>query len=307
MKPRIIPPALQKNDCLSVIAPAGQLSSPEHFRQGIAFLQEMGFAVKFPPQLWPGHDFLADDDTNRADEFNRAMHEEDSQAIIALRGGYGSLRMLDRIAVEQLRERPKMFVGFSDITIIQNYLFQTTGILSLHGPVLTTLHSGTQTALERLVRCLTGFWQGPMTCPGIEILRGKRDAHGVLIGGNLTSITSMLGTPFDFSWEGGIVFLEDTNEPLYRLDRMLTQLAQAGKFDQASGVLLGDFSLIDNLGEVEKLRYIEYIWNRILDLTTRTQIPVWAGVPSGHCAENLTLPIGAATVMHHGSATLVFS
>ena len=307
MKPRIIPPALQKGDCLGIIAPASQLSSPEHLHQGIAFLKEMGFTVKYPPQLWPGQDFLADDDTHRADEFNRAMREEDSQAIIAVRGGYGCLRMLDGIAIEQLRERPKLIVGFSDITIIQNHLLQAAGLLSLHGPVLTTLHSCTHAALERLVRCLTGFWQGPMTCPGVEILRGKRDAHGVLIGGNLTSITSMLGTPFDFPWEGGIVFLEDINEPLYRLDRMLTQLAQAGKFEQASGILLGDFSLADHLGEVEKLRYIEYIWNRILDLTSRTQIPVWAGISSGHCTENLTLPIGAATVMHNGRAILNFS
>ncbi len=307
MKARIIPPPLKKGDCISVIAPAGQLASIEHFREGLTILQDFGFILKFPAGLWPGHGFLADDDVRRADEFNRALIDEDSQAILALRGGYGCLRMLDKITVELVRERPKMLVGFSDITILQNYLFHVAGLLSLHGPVLTTLHTSTPAALERFFHCLNGAWQGALTYPRVEILRGKRNAEGPLIGGNLTSLTSLLGTPFDFSWEGCIVLLEDTNEPAYRLDRMLTQLFHAGKLDQVTGILLGDFSLSDQSHEVEKLRYTEYIWARVLDLTTRTQIPVWAGLPSGHCAENLTLPIGAAAVMHNGSAALHFS
>jgi len=307
MKTRIVPPPLKKGDCLSIIAPAGQLASIEHFREGLAILQDFGFNVKFPAGLWPGHGFLADNDAQRADEFNQALIDEDSQAILALRGGYGCLRMLDKITVDLVRERPKMLVGFSDITILQNYLFHVAGLLSLHGPVLTTLHTCTPAALERFFHCLNGDWRGALTCPRVEILRGKRNAEGPLIGGNLTSLTSLLGTPFDFSWEGCIVLLEDTNEPAYRLDRLLTQLFHAGKFDQAAGILLGDFSLSGQSHEVEKLRYTEYIWDRILDLTARNQIPVWAGIPSGHCAENLTLPIGAATVMHNGSAALHFS
>lgn len=303
---RIVPPPLHKGDCIGIIAPASQLASAEHFRQGLAILRDLGFAAKYPPGLWPGQGFLADDDAGRADEFARAMGDEESRALLALRGGYGCLRMLERVDAGLVRERPKMLIGFSDLTILQNHLFQTAGLLSLHGPVLSTLPGCTLASLERLVHCLCGSWQGTLACPGVEVLRGS-DAQGSLIGGNLSSLVSLLGTPFDFSWEGCIVLLEDTNEPLYRLDRLLTQLFYAGKFNQAAGILLGDFSLAGHGNEVEKLRYTEYIWTRVLDLTAGSGIPVWGGVPSGHCPENLTLPIGAATSMRSGAATLHFS
>ncbi len=308
MKPRIVPGPLKRGDCISIIAPAGRLASIEDFRKGLSILRDSGFHVKFPPELWPGNGFLADDDIRRAEEFNRAMADDESQALLALRGGYGCLRMLDRISLETVRARPKMLIGFSDITILQNYLFHTTGLLSLHGPVLSTFHACTPAAIERFFHCLTGSWQGPVSCPGVEILRGRNDAKGPLIGGNLASLTSLLGTPFDFSWEGGIVLLEETNEPAYRLDRMLTQLFHAGKFEGVAGILLGDFSCIaDQADALKKLRYSEYIWDRVLAVTARHQIPVWAGIPSGHCAQNLTLPIGAATRMDKASATLHFS
>ncbi len=308
MKPRIVPRPLKRGDCISIIAPAGRLASIEDFRKGLSILQDMGFQAKFPPGLWPGHGFLADDDFRRADEFNRAMADDESQALLALRGGYGCLRMLDRMDMELVRERPKMLIGFSDITILQNSLFHAVGLIGLHGPVLSTLHTSSPEAIERLFHCLTGDWQGTVVCPGVEILRGQKNAEGPLIGGNLTSLVSLLGTPFDFSWEGNIVLLEETNEPTYRLDRMLTQLFHAGKFEGAAGILLGDFSCIaDQADALKKLRYNEYIWNRVLDLTARNPIPVWAGISSGHCTENLTLPIGAVTRMDTASATLHFS
>jgi muramoyltetrapeptide carboxypeptidase len=205
-----------------------------------------------------------------------------------------------------VRQRPKLLVGFSDITLLHNHLLAATGLISLHGPVLTTLSTSTPATLDRLYRCLGESWQGTSRFPRIEILRGGPEVRGTLVGGNLSSLVTLLGTSFDFSWQDHIVFLEDTNEPIYRLDRMLTQLALAGKFTGLAGILLGDFSLSDPQGDAETLRRKEWLWERVLDLTASSSVPVWAELPAGHCRENLTLPIGASTAMNSSRATLSF-
>lgn len=306
MKARLIPPALKRGDVIQVVAPAGRPAAIEPFRSGLAVLDRMGFIVRYPERLWPGSGFLADSDVARADELNRAFADDRSAAIITARGGYGSLRILDGIDLDLVRAHPKIIVGFSDITVIHNHLLASLGLVGLHGPVLTSLAASTPNAVERLYHCLTGAWRNTFTPPGIEILRGGGNVEGVLAGGNLTSLTSLLGTPYDFSWQGLVVVLEDVNEPLYRLDRMLTQLAIAGKLNEAAAILLGDFSRTDagrdDCGPVDQ----EWLWQRVLDLTAASGIPVWAGLPSGHRPENLTLPIGAEVVVNSSRGSLFF-
>jgi muramoyltetrapeptide carboxypeptidase len=307
MNKRILPSPLERGDCIQVIAPAGQLASIESFRQGLGILEQMGFSVQFPENLWPGQGFLADTDTHRAEEFNQAFLDDKIKAVFALRGGYGCLRMLEKIDLDLVRQRPKLLVGFSDITLLQNHLLATTGLLSLHGPVLSTLATSTPTSLARLHQCLTGSWRMESRFPNIEILRGGAAVQGILAGGNLSSLVSALSTPFDFSWKDRVVFLEDTNEPPYRLDRMLTQLALAGKFKDVAGILLGDFWSAGSENELEKLRRKEWLWERVLDLSASSHTPVWAGLPVGHCPENLTLPIGSLVTVKSDRVSLSFS
>ncbi|MBB5346499.1 LD-carboxypeptidase [Desulfoprunum benzoelyticum] len=306
MRARIIPPALHKGDVIQVVAPAGRPSAVEPFRSGLAVLEQMGFVVRYPERLWPGSGFLADSDTARAEELNRAFADDRSAAIMTVRGGYGSLRILGGIDLDLVRAHPKIIVGFSDITVIHNHLLASLGLVGLHGPVLTSLAASTPDSVMRLYRCLTGSWRNAFALPGIEILRGGAKVEGILAGGNLTSLASLLGTPYDFSWQGLVVVLEDVNEPPYRLDRMLTQLAIAGKFNQAAAILLGDFSLADarlyDTGPVDQ----EWLWQRVLDLTAASGIPVWAGLPAGHGPENLTLPIGADVVVNSNRRSLFF-
>lgn len=307
MNKRIIPPPLERGDCIQVIAPAGQLASVDSFRQGLAILEQMGFTVQFPENLWPGQGFLADTDDRRVEEFNQAFRDEKVKAIFALRGGYGCLRMLAKIDLDLVRQRPKLLVGFSDITLLQNHLLATTGLLSLHGPVLSTLMTSTPTSLARLHQSLTGSWRMESRYPKIEILRGGAEVQGILAGGNLSSLVSALSTPYDFSWKDRVIFVEDTNEQPYRLDRMLTQLALAGKFRDVAGILLGDFWFGGSENELEILRRKEWLWERVLDLTASARIPVWAGLPVGHCPENLTLPIGSLVTVKSDRVSLSFS
>jgi muramoyltetrapeptide carboxypeptidase len=215
---------------------------------------------------------------------------------MAVRGGYGCLRILDRIDLQQVRQTPKLLIGFSDITILHTFLQQETGLISLHGPVLTSLANSSEPALERFHQCLLGNWTDTITGK-FEVLRSGRPCRGILTGGNLSSIVSLLGTQFAPLWKDKIVFLEDTNEPFYRLDRMMTQLFHAGMFKNIHGLILGDFSIADP----------QDVRKRALELTAQIGIPVWGFFPTGHCSDNLTLPIGAQAIMESDTLTLQFT
>lgn len=299
------PKPLKKNDTIGIIAPAGQLQQPELFYQGVKILKEMGFRVKFPRDLWPGTSFLADSDERRANEINDFYKDTEVQGLVALRGGYGCLRILDKIDLELVAQNPKTLVGYSDITILQNFLFERLGQISFHGPVVTSLCSVDSMSLQSFYNSLVGLWRENFARIKIEILRDGPPVSGVIVGGNLSSMVTLLGTAYDFSWKDKIVILEDINEPVYKIDRMLTQLYLAGKFRKTAGLVLGDFSHKSHQDELERLRYKEAVWQRILELTKECNLPIWAQFPSGHCTRNLTFPIGAALQMNCKKGQLI--
>ena len=303
----LYPPALKKGDTIAIVAPAGQLSSDKLFDQGVEILKQMGFKVVFPGNLWPGKTYLADSDEKRSLEFNTLLRNPDIQGLISLRGGFGCLRMIDKIDLKQVRKTPKIITGFSDITILQNFLIQQTGLVTMHGPVLTSLATSTDLTLRRYFQCLTGHWSAEIDVSGIEILQKTDTVTAPLIGGNLASLVTFLGTPYDFKWDGKIVILEDTNEPLYKVDRMLTQLSLAGKFARLSGLILGDFSGSGLASDIEKRRYIESIWDRVRGVCKQRNYPIWGNFPTGHCPENLTLPLGSLAQMDSKNKRLLFS
>jgi muramoyltetrapeptide carboxypeptidase len=301
-----IPPPLNKGDIIGVIAPAGQIADRARFEQGIKILTDMGFEPRFPRQLWPGPGYLADTDTNRAEEFHKVYSDPEVKGVIAARGGYGCLRILDKTDIQVMRQNPKMLLGFSDITLLLNQAVQEAAMVSFHGPVLTSLCDCTTSSLERLFNAISGNWHKAITPPKLEILTGADTVQGKLIGGNLSTLMTTLGTPYDFSWNNCILLLEDIGEPVYRLDRMLTQLDLSGKFKQIRGLILGDFTLSTEQDSLEKIRYREYIWKRILSLTSNLEIPIWGNFPAGHCPENLTLPLGATAIMNSKQGSLQF-
>ncbi len=301
-----VPAPLKAGAVIGIIAPAGQIRDQKGFDTGIRLLAEMGFEPRFPRELWPGSGYLADTDANRAEEFNRMWADPEVAALLALRGGYGCLRMAMMIDLTQVRNQPKFLIGFSDITVLHNHLCQQTGLISLHGPTLSTLATSNRDSLERFHQCLTGKWRTTLQMKGVEILRGAEEATGRLIGGNLSTLLTLLGTPYEPEFAGRILFLEDVGEPLYRIDRMLTQLWLAGKLQKLAGIILGDFSLSNDMETTDKIRHHETIWSRVLQLTSGTQIPVWGGFPVGHGPANMTLPHGAETVMDSRNGRLCF-
>lgn len=306
MKSSLYPSPLKKGDTIGIFAPAGQLQDRQRFLRGVEILQAMGLQVKFPRELWPGESYLADNDANRADEFNRLIADKSIKGLISMRGGYGCLRILGKIDTSLVRDNPKIIVGFSDISILQNYLYERTGLVSLHGPVVTSLCNATEDSLARLHSALTRPIPGSVLSGQIVALQDGPKVTAPIIGGNLASLVTLLGTPYDFSWDGKIVFLEDTNEPAYKIDRMLTQLHLAGKFNKLAGLILGDFSTTSCRNENDHFDYRQQVWHRALDLCAGRQTPVWGNFPSGHCVHNVTFPLGALTVMKSGTSRLCF-
>jgi muramoyltetrapeptide carboxypeptidase len=300
------PPALTEGDTIGVIAPAGRLVDQDRFFSGVQVLQEMGYQVRYPRKLWPGIDHLADSDQRRGQECNEMFADQDIKAIVALRGGFGCLRMLNKINLTAVASHPKFLVGFSDVSLLQNYLAIHTGLISLHGPVMISLSTCEDSARHRLAQCLRGHWREPLPLAGVEVLRAADLVAAPLLGGNLASLVSIIGTPFDFSWKGKIIFLEDINEPAYRVDRMLTQLFLAGKFKNIAGLLLGDFSGLHPPGDQLQELYLNTICKRVLELCKDEHFPIWANLPIGHRANNQTLPLGAMAVLERDGAQLCF-
>lgn len=301
------PKTLQPGDCIGIIAPAGQIQDTVQLKQGIAILQEMGFEVRIPRDLWPGTGYLSDTDRNRALEFHKMWADPEISALLSLRGGFGALRLLPFLDPEEIKIENKLLIGFSDITILHSALYQTNDIISLHGPMLTTLSSITNDSLQRFYSSLTGNWDKAITDRQVEVLRDGPPVQGKLIGGNLCSLLSMLSTSIDTNWSDAILFIEDVGEPLYKLDRMLTQLWHCGKLNQPAGIILGDFSISDEMDSLEKIRFHEEIWKRLLELTESAGMPVWGNFPIGHGKDNITLPHGADALMDSNTIRLSFS
>ncbi len=304
--PPDIPAPLKPGAVIGIIAPAGQIRDLEGFQAGVQILSEMGFEARFPRELWAGQGYLADSDVNRAEELNRMWADPQISALLCLRGGYGCLRMAARIDLTQVRQQPKFLIGFSDITVLHSHLLQQAGLVSLHGPTLSTLAASDKDSLQRFHQCLTGNWRVPLQIKGVEILRGGAEIRGRLMGGNLSTLLSLLATPFEPDYGGRILFLEDVGEPLYRIDRMLTQLWLTGRLQKPAGILLGDFSLTRGMETNEKIGHHQAIWERVLQLTAASGIPVWGGFPFGHGVANLTLPHGAEAIMDSGNGKLFF-
>ncbi len=297
----ILPPSLKRGDTLGLFAPAGPITDQQKFTDGIRILQQMGFQVKFPSEGWREDGYLAACDKDRARELHRLWADDDIKAVLAVRGGFGCLRMIDQLDISFFGTHPKMLIGFSDITVLLNALPQQAGVVTYHGPVLTTLPVIDDQSLENFFNVLTGNLLESYKYNKIEILR-PGTVSGRLLGGNLTTLVHLLTTDWEISWDETILIIEDTGESMYRIDRMLTQLHAGGHLNKLNGLILGGFDQgEDNL---ENLRLQEQVWKRIIELTAEYKLPVWGGFPIGHLRQNWTLPLGIQATMDSNRGVL---
>jgi len=302
MRQVIYPPPINKGDTIGLVAPAGSLVSKENFTEGVQILEKKGFKVKFNRKLLNTRGYLAGSDQERADEFNKLWADPEIKAVVAARGGYGCLRMIDLIDMKQIRKHPKILIGFSDLTVLLNAILKKTGMVTFHGPVVTTLASIDKQSKTSFFNILTGKTPELIKPAKVEVLKAGK-AKGVLLGGNLATLVHMLGTPHESPWNNTILFIEDIGESPYRLDRFLTHLYQAKRLQKIKGLILGTFTDDDRKenGAMQKA-----VHERIAELFKNTDIPVWENFPTGHSRRNLTLPIGEMVEMDSATVKLSF-
>jgi muramoyltetrapeptide carboxypeptidase len=298
----VYPAPIKKGDTIGVVAPAGSLINKENFTAGIKLLENKGFRVRFNNKILNAKGYLAGKDQERADEFNTMWADHEVKAVIAARGGYGCLRMIDLIDLKQIRKNPKILIGFSDLTVLLNTINNKTGLVTFHGPVITTLADSNRKSQKSFFDTLIGPSPEQMTPASLKIIKGGK-AKGLLVGGNLTTLAHTIGTPYEIPWKDAILFIEDIGEKPYSLDRMLTFLYKAGRLQKIKGLILGTFS-DENRKERSFLQ--KGVHERIRELFAADDIPVWANFPTGHSRRNITLPVGMKVGMDSSALTLSF-
>ena len=291
--PLIKPPRLRPGDLIGIISPAGPVDESE-LKPDLELLESSGFRIHIAPHVYDRQGYLAGDDEARLSDLHGMFQDRKTKAIFCARGGYGTLRLLDKIDYDLIRENPKIIVGYSDITALLMAINKKTGLITFHGPMvrgLSALHDNSRESLFRLISSNQPVSFSPMA--GNPLIVGR--ATGPLIGGNLSLICHLIGTPFLPSLEGSLLFIEDKGEPLYRIDRMLTHLALAGQLKGIAGLIGGEFIKCGDPSAVDDL---------LNTAASELEIPLITGFPIGHGLKNTALPLGIPARLDADSMTL---
>ncbi len=283
------PRALKPGDRIGIVAPASPFARDE-FDRGVAELTRLGFLPVYDDSVFANESgYLAGTADVRAASFMKHWNDSSVSALIAVRGGYGSVHLLPCLDGPSLARAPKLFIGYSDNTSLLSWLTCACGITALHGPMLDRrLASGAAGYDERSFLALTGNGRGVELAPeGLDVIR-PGSAQGPLFGGTIAQLIASLGTPYAFAPpEGCVLFLEDVNERPYKIDRMLTQLRLGGVLGRARALVFGEMRGCDEPGGTLTARDV------IARLTADFPGPVLFGFPSGHTTGPCwTLPLG---------------
>jgi muramoyltetrapeptide carboxypeptidase len=296
--PLLLPPALKRGAHIRVIAPSGPVP-PEHLELGLGILEKhFGFTFSVDDNAYTRDRYFSAPDPQRLLGLHHALDDPSVDGIWCARGGYGAMRIAPLIDPEKLRRRPVPLVGFSDITVLHQ-VFNQAGVSTFHGPVITQLSRLDDASLEQTRQVLMGEESGlRWTMPEAQILTAGT-AKGPLMGGNLSILASLAGTQWQPDFTDAVVFLEDVGEPCYRCDRMVQQLLQSCGLQNASALLLGDFTR----SPADDASWFDALWS---ELAAKIQGPVLRGLPIGHSERNRTVPMGinASVDSNHLQLTL---
>jgi muramoyltetrapeptide carboxypeptidase len=288
LKPR----ALRAGDRIGIVAPASAFSR-EAFDAGIGELRRLGYDPVYDDDVFARHRYTAGDAPLRAAAFRRAWEDPSIAALMAVRGGYGSVQLLPLLDPTSIRRAPKAFIGYSDNTSLLDWLTGRCGLVTFHGPMLDGRFAKGEAAydLDTFTRVLTRVTPaGRISHPQVEALR-PGEARGPLVGGTLTNLLASLGTPYAFDPPPGhVLFIDEVAERPYRIDRMLTQLRLSGRLARASAIVFGELPRCDEPGDAGPA-----IKAVLADLLAEFPGPVLFGLPSGHTSGAcMTLPFGVS-------------
>lgn len=301
----IKPKPLAPGCTIGIIAPASP-GDRETAEAGMAFLKARGFNIKLGKGVFASLGDIAGPDDLRAQDINTMFSDPEIDGIIALRGGYGAMRLLSLLDYTAIRNNPKVFVGYSDITALHLSIHQRTGLITFHGPMAASDFGKnppdyTVEAFLRAVTCPQplGLINTPPETSPVVISEGT--AAGTLVGGNLSLISATLGTPYEIDTSGKILFLEDVSEAPYRIDRMLTQLKLSGKLDAAAGIVLDVFAGCQEAADPDSFSVEEVLQDRLGGLNK----PVLYKLYYGHTPLKATLPVGVKAALNNNCLTIL--
>jgi muramoyltetrapeptide carboxypeptidase len=289
------PAPLSPGARIGVVAPAGSVDR-RSLLAGVAAIEAQGYAVELAQNVFQTKGYLAGEPACRAGDLTNFFRRDDIAAIFCARGGFGSIQMLEFLTDEVMRH-PKIFVGYSDNTVLLDWLRARCGMVTFHGPMVAMdLAQGISSRSgEHLWGMLSGRKRAWKLSLGEVIRHGKIEAE--MTGGCLSLLVTTLGTTYEIDTRGRILFLEDIGERPYRIERMLTHLKMAGKLDHLAGVVFGDFTRCEGEGPRDVRAVIG-------DLFAQAPYPVVMGLPAGHGEENLALPFGVNMRLDGDGATL---
>jgi len=296
----ILPPPLRPGGRIGVVAPSGPIR-PAALEEGLAYLRRKGYEVMEGKHLRCRHGYLAGSDAQRAADLNGAMGNPGLDAIVFARGGYGCGRILEDLDFSPLKSRPKLFLGYSDLTVFYAALIRATGIAGFYGPMVLNYNRPGKEFREQ------SLWSVLERRPGWNRFRLSRrgvlregSGEGKLVGGCLSLLVSLLGTRFDLDTRGAILFWEEVDEEPYRIDRMLNQLRMAGKFRELRGMVVGRLERCEPKGRTPGLPLSEILSDHLRG----TRFPVLLDFPAGHAPGKLTLPLGLPARLDTGARLL---
>ena len=284
---------LKVGDTIGIVSPASG-DSADVINYNISSFKNLGFKIKEGKYLRRKNDYLAASDKERAEDLMEMFKNKEVKAIIAYRGGYGCIRMLPYLDMGVIKKNPKILCGYSDLTVLLNYLSQKTGLITFHGPMINSKISSDEITKNSFLSLLTDESNLINISTKDFKVENKELFRGVLCGGNLTMICSTLGTPYEINTRNKILMIEDVNEENYAIDRYLMQLKLSGKLDSCRAFLIGYFT-----------PYNPKTINTILSILLPYKKPIIYNIPFGHDYPNITLPIGSSILFDAAKDKLI--
>lgn len=301
------PPALRRGDLIGLVSPASTIADTSRIDRAVRYLESLGYRVRIGDHATSVHGYLAGTDSDRAADLHAMFADRAVRAIVAIRGGYGTPRLLPYLNYGLIRRNPKILAGYSDLTALELAIWRKTGLITFHGPMAGVDLAGAPDPFTEEM-----FWamlstkkrRGPLAIPEpapVALSPGR--ATGRLLGGNLALLVSLMGTPYMPDMRESVLFLEDIGEEPYRIDRMLTQLQSAGILRRAGAVLTGQFTDCEPQDKTKPSLTLGEILEETARLAGR---PFLTGLPFGHESVKMTLPVGLRARVDAGSGTLEF-
>jgi muramoyltetrapeptide carboxypeptidase len=303
----ITPPYLQIGDTIAIVAPAGILTNRKDVIDEAKELAESwGLHVVYGKHLFDTAGHFSATDEERAEDFQKAMDNPNIKAIWSGRGGYGTVRILDRLDFTAFIKSPKWVIGYSDITALHSHL-NTMGYETIHGMMGTSLGHDAEKIVETLKSFKKSIFGEKLSYSLVSVIENRKGtAKGQLIGGNISLLASMLGSESQMNADGRILFIEEVGEYKYSMDRMLQSLKRAGFFDNCKGIIVGDISNI----KTNTVDWGSSMEQLILDVVAEYDFPVLFNFPAGHEPDNRSIIFGRMiemSVTKEGISTVVFN